>query len=968
MTGVHPALLIIEYPASHQWLLYNFVVLCYTAPLPKEFADFQDCVTATTTLPLPRRTAADHAIDLLPGTTPPYGPIYPLSQAELEVLRRYLDDALAKGWIRKSISAAGAPILFVPKKSGELRLCVDYRALNRVTEKNRYPLPLISEILDRLSGAKYFTKLDLKDAFHRIRIREGDEWKTAFRTRYGHFEYLVMPFGLTNAPATFQSYIHQALHGLLDEFCITYVDDILIFSSDRDSHTKHVRIVLEGLEQSQLFINSSKCSFYQDRLHFLGFVVSREGISMDPERVRAIAEWPIPRTYRDIQVFLGFCNFYRRFIYRYSSIAAPLNHLLKGSVKGKKPGSVELTDVEAEAFHSLVGAFQHAPVLRHFDPQLPIRVETDASNLARAAILSQPDPDGHYHPVAFWSSKFKDAETRYGTPDKEMMAIVDAFKQWRHYLEGSTHTIEALTDHQNLRSFMRQPKLNGRQARWYMYLAPFDFEIKHQAGARNPADAPSRRPDYGPASEEDVWFPTLQAKMTKAKVFQILSTDGALESRADPRGLRNWLQPRIGDHSILIQSLRASDPEVVGDAAIEREVVLSSLLPRALVRQCFADHDVFVASFEGSPDLLQLVQRLQEVDPEIQNRISEVSSGSSRRANTAWTVDDRGLLRYKDRIWIPPEESVKAEILQRFHDDPLSGHFGVNRTEELIQRQFQWKGMRRDIQEYVSSCAVCQRTVSKRHLPYGSLVSLPKPNRPWSEVSMDFVTGLPEARVGFQDVDSVFVVVDRYTRMARFCAVSTSINAAELARLFHTEIELKFGAPNGIVSDRGSIFTSDFWSELAYQTRIKLRLSTAFHPQTDGQTERMNQVLEHYLRCLTHEYQHNWPQLLPTAEFAINNAVNSSTNVSPFRALMGYDPELRQRVEADSIVRGVPAVTDRLEKLREVREKLEDHARRASESQAKYYNRKHKPQHYKRGDLVMLSTKKVGLQNLTSGF
>ena len=210
------------------------------APLPKEFADFQDRVTATTTLPLPRRTAADHAIDLLPGTTPPYGPIYPLSQAELEVLRRYLDDALAKGWIRKSISAAGAPILFVPKKTGELRLCVDYRALNRVTEKNRYPLPLISEILDRLSGAKYFTKLDLKDAFHRIRIREGDEWKTAFRTRYGHFEYLVMPFGLTNAPATFQSYIHQALHGLLDEFCIAYVDDILIFSSDRDSYTKHV--------------------------------------------------------------------------------------------------------------------------------------------------------------------------------------------------------------------------------------------------------------------------------------------------------------------------------------------------------------------------------------------------------------------------------------------------------------------------------------------------------------------------------------------------------------------------------------------------------------------------------------------------------------------------------------------------------------------------------------------------------
>jgi hypothetical protein len=325
--------------------------------IPDELSDFSDVMDPSNADVLPAHKTTDHCIELQPGTTPPAGPIYPLSRAELKILEEYLRESLAKGRIRLSQSPAASPVLFVPKKDGTFRLCVDYRGLNSITVKNRYPLPLISEIMDRTAGAQYFTKLDVKEAYYRIRIAEGDEWKTAFRTRYGLYEYLVMPFGLTNAPATFQSYIHQALRGYLDEFCVTYLDDILIFSPNRETHTKHIRQVLERLRAAQLYCKPSKCSFYQDRVEFLGYIIDRDGISMDSERVRTIQEWPEPKTYREIQVFLGFCNFYRRFIRGYSELALPLTSLLKGMKKGKKPGSVRLMGETKASFQRLQTAF-----------------------------------------------------------------------------------------------------------------------------------------------------------------------------------------------------------------------------------------------------------------------------------------------------------------------------------------------------------------------------------------------------------------------------------------------------------------------------------------------------------------------------------------------------------------------------------------------------------------------------------
>ena len=264
-----------------------------TSDIPEAYRDFADVFSPKMAAVQAEHSASrDHAIEIEEGKEPPWGPIYALSPHELEVLREYIDGALAKGWIRHSNSSAAAPILFVPKKGGEgkLRLCVDYRALNKITKKDRTPIPLISEILDRLQGAKTFTKLDLTDAYHRIRIRSGDEWKTAFRTRYGLFEYLVLPFGLVNAPATFQKYINKALGDLVDVICIVYLDDILIYSKNAAEHTRHVRQVLEKLRAAELFVNLKKCEFSTSSVSFLGFVVGEDGIEMEQDRVAAIRD------------------------------------------------------------------------------------------------------------------------------------------------------------------------------------------------------------------------------------------------------------------------------------------------------------------------------------------------------------------------------------------------------------------------------------------------------------------------------------------------------------------------------------------------------------------------------------------------------------------------------------------------------------------------------------------------------
>ena len=314
------------------------------------------------------------------------------------------------------------------------------------------------------------------------------EWKTAFRTRYGLFEYKVMPFGLTNAPASFQHFVNDTLREFLDWFVTAYLDDILIYSDTLEEHRLHVKLVLESLQRAGLYIKPEKCEFHTQRTKYLGLIISSEGISMDPEKVETVLKWEQPKHLKDVQAFLGFANFYRRFILGYSRVVAPMTRLTR------KDQPFEWTTKCAEAFRTLKDAFCSAPILRHFDPERKIIVETDASDYVSAGILSQYDDEGILHPVAFFSKKHSPAECNYEIYDKELLAIIRAFEEWRPELESASEAISVICDHKNLEYFMSTKHMNRRRAHWSEFLSRFDFKISFRPGKQGgKPDALTRR-------------------------------------------------------------------------------------------------------------------------------------------------------------------------------------------------------------------------------------------------------------------------------------------------------------------------------------------------------------------------------------------------------------------------------------------------------------------------------------------
>jgi len=412
--------------------------------IPEQYRDLATVFSKKEADKLPPHRPTDCEIILKEGATLHYGPIYPLTLDESEVLQEYIKENREKGFIRESCSPAGYPVLFQKKKDGSLRLCVDYKKLNEVTVRNSYPLPLINDIIDRVKGAKYFTKLDLRSAYNLIRIKEGDEYKTAFRTKYGHYEYLVMPFGLKNAPAVFQSFINSVLRPFLEKSVILYLDDILIYSSSLEEHHKTVRSVLKTLLDNNLFAKLSKCEFDKDKVEFLGHIITGSGISTDPKKIKSIEEWPVPNCVKDVQRFMGLCNYYRRFVKNFAAIAKPLHALTK---KGKK----FVWSAECDyAFSILKKRLTSSPILLHPDTTKPFIVECDASSFAIGAVLSQYDNENRLHPVAYFSRSLNNAELNYSITDKELLAIKDAFSTWRHLLLGAKFKIKVFTDHKNL--------------------------------------------------------------------------------------------------------------------------------------------------------------------------------------------------------------------------------------------------------------------------------------------------------------------------------------------------------------------------------------------------------------------------------------------------------------------------------------------------------------------------------------
>ncbi|GJW98122.1 reverse transcriptase domain-containing protein [Tanacetum coccineum] len=426
---------------------------------------------------LPPVRQVEFQIDLIPRATLVAQAPYRLAPSEMQELSNQLQELADRGFIRPSTSPWGAPVLFVKKKDGSFRMCIDYRELNKLTVKNRYPLPRIDDLFDQLQGSSVYSKIDLRSGYHQLRVRNEDIPKTAFRTRYIHYEFQVMPFGLTNAHAVFMDLMNRVCKPYLDKFVIVFIDDILIYSRNKEEHADHLRIILELLKKEKLYAKFSKCDFWISIVQFLGHVIDSQGIHVDPAKIEAVKNWASPTTPTEVRQFLGLAGYYRRFIKDFSKIAKSLTELTQ---KNKK---YIWGENQESAFQLLKQKLCKAPILALPEGNDDFVIYCDASHQGLGAVLMQREKV-----IAYASQQLKPHEDNYTTHDLELGAVVFALKIWRQYLYGIKCTV--FTYYKSLQHILDQKELNMRQRRWLELLADYDCEIRyHPRKANVVADA-----------------------------------------------------------------------------------------------------------------------------------------------------------------------------------------------------------------------------------------------------------------------------------------------------------------------------------------------------------------------------------------------------------------------------------------------------------------------------------------------
>ncbi|WVZ90355.1 LOW QUALITY PROTEIN: hypothetical protein U9M48_036664, partial [Paspalum notatum var. saurae] len=771
-------------------------------------------------LGMPPDREVEFAIELLPGTAQISKWPYRMPPNELAEMKKQLQELLEKGFIRPSSSSWGCPAIFVEKKDHSLRMCVDYRPLNAVTVKNKYPLPRIDILFDQLHGAKFFSKIDLRLGYHKIRAE--DIPKTAFSTRYGLYEYTAMSFGLTNAPAYFMYLMNSIFFNELDVFV--------------EEHAEHLRIVLQKLRDHRLYAKFSKCEFWLREISFLGHVLSEKGVAVDPSKVQEVLNWDRPQTVTEIRSFLGLAGYYRRFIDNFSKIAKPMTELTKKNVKFEWSPQCE------KAFQTLKSRLTSAPILTQPDITKSFDIYCDACRTSLGCVLMQ---EGRV--IAHASHQLKPAEEHYPTHDLDLAAVVHALKIWRQYIMGNPCNI--YTDHKSLKYIFTQSELNMRQRRWFELIKDYELEVHYHPGKANVvADAPSRKANFS----------------------------------------RN-------SHSL--DELRKLNISMVKHGSL--------------------------ATLPVSYNLVDQIKEAQK--------------------------KDKGVLWFGKRLVVPKDFELRKLILDESHNSRFAIHLGSNKMYQDLKQRFWWTRMKREIARHVSECDVCQRVKAEHLKLAGTLQPLPIPSWKWENISMDFITGLPKTRDGY---DSIWVIVDGLTKSAHFLPVRTKYPVEKYTELYLTRIVCLHGVPTTIVSDRGSQFTSKFWKALHEAMGTNLHHSTAYHPQTGRQTERVNQILEDMLRVCPIIYSESWDKCLPFAEFSYNNSYQSSIGMSPFEMLYGRNcrTPVNWSESGERKYFGPDLDLEAEEKVKIIQERL-----RAAQGRQKHYaNRRRRELSFDQGDYVYL--------------
>eukprot|EP00882_Tetradesmus_deserticola_P000856 GHRQ01000930.1.p1 GENE.GHRQ01000930.1~~GHRQ01000930.1.p1 ORF type:complete len:1344 (+),score=98.92 GHRQ01000930.1:408-4034(+) len=808
-------------------------------------------------------------VEVIPfeGEKPILRPMFRYSPLEMQEMQKQIGQLLQLGYIQPSSSPFGCPVLFVKKpRSTELRMVIDYRHLNRLTKRNGFPLPRIDVLLDHLAGAKVFSLVDLRQAYHQCKLQPTDVPKTAFRTPFGHYEFLTLSFGLVNAPAAFQSVMNRIFSPMLYKYCLVYLDDILIFSKSAAEHAVHLRAVLDVLKANSLTVAIHKCTLNQPSVLFLGHIVSAAGVAADPSKVTALQDFPIPQDVSHLRSFLGTTNFFRKFIRHYAEVLLPMTHLLR------KDAPFEWSVDCQTSFEWIKHLLTTAPVLAlpEWNSGKPFHMICDASYDGVGGVLLQDSK-----PIAFESRKLIPAELNYSPTELEMLAIVYCCQKWRVYIEG--RDVHVHTDHKPNVTFDTVNMANRRHARWLDALQGHRLVWHYVKGVTNPADSLSRYP-------------------------------------------------------VCFVGMLANQPlHFVGTAA----AVLNPL-----------------QSLSDSVSFLERIKAAYKLDPWF------------NLENTAALTFTNGLYFRGTTLVLPFNADLQHAAIAECHNTMYSAHAGRTKTLHKLRQYFWWPvGMAAAVRKYVSTCSSCQRVKASNAKPAGLLQPLSVPADTWLSVGMDLVTDLP---LTSSNHDSIAVFVDRLSKMVHLAPCRKDTTAEQFADIFLDTVVKHHGLPDELVSDRGSIWTSKFWQALRGAFGISSAMSTAYHPQSDGNTERVNRIMEDMMRHFVDPSQSNWVQLLPLVEFAINDSWQESVQAVPFVLNYGKRPHL----PLDKLLKGegrldVPdcvSAAERAESILSAVKNAKAALHAAQQRQAVAANRRRRDMNILVGDSVFLSTVNIKMK------
>ena len=847
-------------------------------------------------------------------------------------------------WVEANVPQA-APILCITKKDGKkLRTALDARKRNDNTVKDVTPFPDQEQIRTEVARGKYRSKIDMSNAYEQIRVDPEDVWKTAFATVYGTFLSNTMQIGDCNAPATFQRIMTAIFRDFIGRFVHVYLDDIFVYSNSKEEHEEHLKMVFDKLREWEFFLEKSKLDLYSKKLECLGHIINDNGIHADPDKMSQVRNWPVPKDKNDLQRFLGLVQYLAHFMPDVTAWTGPL-----AAIQGES-GSFVWLPIHQTCMDNIKAMACKTPILKPIDPSNPdpIWVICDASVAGVGAVYGQGPEWQTCRPAGFMSKKFSAAQHNYRVFEMETIAILEALLKWEDKLIGNR--IHVVTDHRALEFFKTQRRLSHRQMRWMEYLSRFDFDIRYVKGNSNTvADSLSRYHQLDNAVEKVPIYDFVNADHRLDPEGEDLPWSRVVEIRAMSTEAHRQLIEGKEDRSREAQEMTSAMPSVTDqsdeimkhDPTVFESVSEGPNLARYIDKaKDFADK--VAKGYESDPFFAKIMNKPQEYPA------FELSNGLLYSKNR---VGDRVLCipRIKTKDY-----SLTATVIDQAHR--VLGHFGPTRTAEYIRRWYWWPRLGQEVEKFCKTCGPCYTSKSSNKKPVGLLHPLPIPTRPWGSIGMDFVGPFPKSK-GY---DYLWVIICRLTSMVHLVPINTTTKASELAWIYVHNIVKIHGLPESIVSDRDSKFTSKFWMEVHRLLGTKLLMSTSFHPQTDGATERANRSVGQILRTMVKPDQTDWVERTPLVEFAINSSISASTGYAPFELNYGYMPTFHGDIIPTP--GEPPGVKEFVEKAKGYLAEAHDSIIESRVGQAFQANkRRSSATPYEKGDKVYLSTENLSL-------